>query len=419
MATTLSDFIDVLERRVKPVVKSLYQKPLINTAAMWRRMLPKTCFIGITGSAGKTTTKELVHAALASRYRCTKSSDSNNQLYDVARSLLRSMPWTQFCVQEAGASAPGKFAPMMAVLKPQVGVVTNIGTDHVRAFHSREAVFAEKLNLITSLPADGLAVLNADEPLVMAMAAHCRARIVTYGVHNDADFRAEIVTDRWPDRLALRVHHGQETVLIQTQLLPPYQASNVLAAVATACSLGVPLEQAAQAISRHRPLLGRMSLHMSERGVAIVRDDWKAPYWSLFKAVQYIADAQAARKVIVLGTISDGGNIRPLYRNPVVAALAAADYVLLVGPRAAAAAPRLADIGGDRLLTFELVRDAARWLSNFARKDDLVLLKGSGKADHLARMALALDHEVLCWRVHCARKVLCDRCRLSGAPTRS
>ncbi|HEY2417791.1 MAG TPA: hypothetical protein VGH84_07725, partial [Steroidobacteraceae bacterium] len=241
--------------------------------------------------------------------------------------------------------------------------------------------------------------------------------IVTYGLHNDAQFRAEIVTDRWPNRLALRIHHGQDTALVQTQLLPPYQASNVLAAVATACSLGVPLEQAAQAISLHRPLLGRMSLHMSARGVAIVRDDWKAPYWSLFKAVQYIADAQAARKVIVIGTISDGGNIRPLYRNPVVAALAAADYVLLVGPRAAAAAPRLADIGGDRLLAFELVQDAARWLSDFAREGDLVLLKGSNRAEHLARMALAMDNEVTCWRIHCPRKLLCDRCRLSGAPT--
>jgi UDP-N-acetylmuramoyl-tripeptide--D-alanyl-D-alanine ligase len=417
MSATLNDLIDVLERRIKPVVKSLYQKPLINTAAVWRRVLSRTCFIGITGSAGKTTTKELVHSALASSYRCSKSHDSNNQLYDVARSLLSSMPWTQFCVQETGASAPGKFAPMMALLKPQVGVVTNIGTDHVRAFRTRDAVFEEKLNLITSLPADGLAVLNADDPIVMTMAAHSRARIVTYGLHNEAEFRGETVTDRWPSRLALRVHHGSETILIQTQLLPPYQASNVLAAVATACSLGVPLDQAARAISLHQPMLGRMSLHMTGRGTAIVRDDWKAPYWSLFKAVQYVADAPAARKVIVLGTISDGGNMRGLYRKPVAAALAAADYVLLVGPRAAAAAPRLAELGGERLLIFEFVRDAARWLSDFARKDDLVLLKGSGTADHLARMALALDHEVLCWRVHCPRKVLCDRCRLSGAPT--
>jgi len=416
MAATLSDLIDLLERRVKPAVKSLYRGPLISTAAVWRRVLSRTCFIGITGSAGKSTTKELVHAALATRYRCTRSSDSNNQLYDIARSLLSSMPWTQFCVQEIGASKPGTFAPMMAVLRPQVGVVTNIGTDHVGAFHTQAAVAAEKLNLITSLPAEGMAVLNADDPMVMAMAAHCRARIVTYGMQNDAQFRAETVTDRWPSRLAVRVHHGKETVLIQTQLLPPYQASNVLAAVATACSLGISLEQAARAISRHEPMLGRMSLYTSRRGVTVIRDDWKAPDWSLLKAVQYVADAQAARKVIVIGTISDGAGRRHLYRNAVAAAVAAADRVLLVGSRAAGAAPRLGDIGGEKLLSFVLARDASRWLVDFVREGDLVLLKGSNNADHLARLALALDQEVLCWRAQCPRKVICDRCRLSGVP---
>ena len=416
MPSTPSGLMDWLERRVKPAVKATYRRPLIKTAAAWRRMLPRTCVIGITGSAGKTTTKELLYAALASRYRCTKSSNSNNQLYDVARSLLSSAPWTQFCVQEIGATVPGRFAPMMALLKPQVGVVTNVGTDHIQAFRTQEAVAAEKLNLIASLPAAGIAVLNADDPLVAAMASHCRARIVTYGLRSDAQFRAEPVTDKWPNRLALRIRHGNDTVLAQTRLLAGYQASNVLAAVATACSLGVSLEQAVLAVSRHEPMLGRMSVYVTSRGVTVIRDDWKAPDWSLLKAVQYIADAQAARKLIVIGTISDSGGRRNLYRNAVAAAVAAADQVLLVGPRAAAASRRLRAVGGEKLLAFALARDAARWLGDFVREGDLVLLKGSNNADHLARLALALDHDIRCWRSHCPRRVICDRCRLSGAP---
>ncbi len=144
MSVTLSGVVDWLETRAKPVVKSTYQRPIIRVAAAYRRWLPGPRVIGITGSAGKTTTKELVHAALAGRYRCTKSVNSNNQLYDVARSVLGSPPWIQFCVQEVGASVPGKLAPMMAVLRPQVGVVTNVGEDHIYAFGSREAVAAEK-----------------------------------------------------------------------------------------------------------------------------------------------------------------------------------------------------------------------------------------------------------------------------------
>ncbi len=406
--------MDWLERRAKPAVKATYRRPLIRAAATWRRMLSQTRVIGITGSAGKTTTKELLYAALASRYRCTRSSNSNNQLYDVARSLLSSAPWTQFCVQEIGASVPGTFAPMMALLKPQIAVVTNVGTDHIQAFRTQEAVAAEKAHLVASLPADGIAVLNTDDPLVAAMASHCHARIVTYGLRSAAQYRAEVITDKWPHRLALRIHHGSDAVLVSTQLLAPYQATNVLAAVATACSLGISLEQAAQAVGRHEPMLGRMSVYISARGVTVIRDDWKAPDWSLLKAVQYIADAQAARKLIVIGTISDSGGRRHLYRDAVTAALAAADRVLLVGPRAAAACRRLGALGGEKLLAFALARDAARWLADFVREGDLVLLKGSNNADHLGRLALSLDQDVRCWRAHCARRVICDRCRLRG-----
>jgi UDP-N-acetylmuramoyl-tripeptide--D-alanyl-D-alanine ligase len=277
-------------------------------------------------------------------------------------------------------------------------------------------VAAEKLQLVASLPADGIAVLNADDPMVAAMARHCRARIVTYGLHGDAQFRGELVTTQWPSRLALRVHHGNDTVLAQTQLLAGYQASNVLAAVATACSLGISLEQAALAVGRHEPMLGRMSVYTTSRGAVVIRDDWKAPDWSLLKAVQYIADAQAARKLIVIGTISDSAGRRNLYRAAVTAALAAADRVLLVGPRAAAAARRLSTVGGEKLLAFERLRDAAEWLGDFVRAGDLVLLKGSNNADHLARLALALDHDVGCWRSQCRRKLICDRCRLLGTP---
>jgi UDP-N-acetylmuramyl pentapeptide synthase len=128
-----------------------------------------------------------------------------------------------------------------------------------------------------------------------------------------------------------------------------------------------------------------------------------------------MARADAARKLIVLGTISDGGGRSAIYRRVVEAALAAADHVLLVGERAAAAARRL-DTAGGRLIAFATVSDAARWLDGFAQAGDLVLLKGSTRADHLARIALNIDQPVHCWRSRCSRNILCDRCRLVRIP---
>jgi UDP-N-acetylmuramoyl-tripeptide--D-alanyl-D-alanine ligase len=412
---TFNQLLDWLRHGGGARTKAIYYRPVIGASRLWRQLLPQTCFIGVTGSAGKTTTKELLHAALATRYRAAKNSDSHNMLYPAARTLLTVGPWTQFCVQEVGAHEVGDFDPMMALLKPRVGVVTNVGTDHYKSFRGREGVAAEKGKLIACLPADGLAVLNADDDLVAAMALNCRARVVTYGLQQEAEFRAEVLTDRWPDRLALRIRHGSDAVVAQSRLLGAHQAGSVLAAVATACSLGVPLAEAAAAMSGHQPVLGRMSAHETARGVTFIRDDWKAPHWALPKAWQFMAGAKAARKLIVLGTVTHyPGSSSPRYRRAAKEAMEAADYVLLIGERAAPALASLNTPGTDKLLAFDTVRDASAWLGEFARAGDLVLLKGSNSADHLARLALAMDHDVRCWRRRCGWEKFCDHCRLLG-----
>jgi UDP-N-acetylmuramoyl-tripeptide--D-alanyl-D-alanine ligase len=395
--------------------KAVYRRPVIEAARIWRRCLPKTCFIGVTGSAGKTTTKDLLYTVLAGRHRCARSADSNNQLYSIARTLLGTTPRVQFCVQEVGANMVGDFDPMLALLRPTVGVVTNVGTDHYKSFRGREGVAAEKGKLIACLPAEGVAVLNADDDLVAAMALNCRARIVTYGLVNDADFRGEVVTARWPDRLALKIHHGGDTALAQTRLLGAHQAGNVLASVATACTLGVPLAEAALAVNQHEPLLGRMSVHETARGVTFIRDDWKAPHWTLPKALEFMAEARATRKLIVLGTISDyASNSKRTYRRGVVQALDAADQVLVIGAHASSLLRHFDAAAQDRLWGFDHMQAAAKWLREFARTGDLVLLKGSNSADHLARLPLGMDREVRCWRDRCGWEKFCDHCRLLG-----
>jgi UDP-N-acetylmuramoyl-tripeptide--D-alanyl-D-alanine ligase len=395
--------------------KALYRRPVIEAARLWRRFLTRTCFIGVTGSAGKTTTKDLLHAALAARFRSAKNSDSHNVLYPIARTLLTLGPGVRFCVQEIGAGEPGGFDAILPLLKPQVGVVTNVGTDHYRVFRGRAGVAAEKGKLIASLPVDGLAVLNADDPLVIAMASRCRARVVTYGMQSAADFRAEILSHRWPDRLSLRLQHRDQSVVIPTQLLGAQHAGNVLAAVATACSLGVALEQAALAAGRVCTSLGRMSVHETARGVTFIRDDLKAPHWTMSRALQFMAEARASRKLIVLGTISDyaGASFRP-YRDALSEAAKAADRVLLVGPQASGFVRRLSERGVQNLHAFESVRHASAWLQGFLTPGDLVLLKGSNKADHLARLPLALDQDVRCWRARCGWEKFCDHCRQIG-----
>ena len=205
-------------------------------------------------------TKDLLYCALTSRYRCTRNSDSNNQLYSIARTLLGTGPMNRYCIQEVGASQPGAFDPMMALLRPQVAVITNIGSDHFKSFRTPASVAAEKSKLIACLPADGLAVLNADDELVAAMARQCRGRVVTYGLQQRAEFGARVVTARWPERLSLRIHHGSESLYWRVPA-----AGGASGGQRTGGNRhGVRAGRAAAAgstcagPSRKRPLLGRM-----------------------------------------------------------------------------------------------------------------------------------------------------------------
>ena len=350
--------------------------------------------------------------------RCIKSFDSDNILYPTARTLMRVAPWTQYCVQEVGLSEAGNFEPILRLLRPRVGVVTNIGMDHLR---SREQVAEEKGKLIGCLPADGLAVLNTDDELVAGMASRTQARVVTYGFDKDADYCGEVVDHSWPSRLVMRIRHRDASTLLETQLLGAYQGTNVLAAVACAHSLGTPMADIVAGIGSYRPLLGRMSVHTTQRGITFIRDDFKATAWVLQSVLRYMAEARAARKVIVIGTISSHGGsgskeIRN-YKQALSAAAEAADQVLLIGPRAQSILKRMgAADSAARMHAFEFVREASTWLGEYLRPGDLVLLKGSNRADHLARLALSVDRQVQCWRVRCGWVKFCDHCRLIDRP---
>jgi UDP-N-acetylmuramyl pentapeptide synthase len=412
-ARVLDRWVDWLATDGKEAAKTLYQQPVIRTGRLWRRGLRGTRFIGITGSAAKTTTKDLLHAILAGHAPSTRCSDSNNELYNVARTLLGTGPQHRYCVQELGASEPGCFEPMLDVLQPQVGVLTGIGMDHYTAFRTREAVAAEKGKLIRALPPDGLAILNADDALALGMRDSSRAPVVTFGLQAPADYRGEVLASSWPDRLRLRISSPAGTTEIATRFCGAHQSVAVLAAVATACSLGVPLSAAAERIATVEPPLGRMSVFATQRGVTFLRDDWKAPLWSVSLAFDCVASSRAARKVIVLGSLSDiNGNNGRRYRQTTTAALSAADHVVAIGDWAASVAFHLRDSAAGRLSAFDTIEQASAWLWGFLRPGDLVLLKGSNTADHLARLALAADRDVHCWRRNCGRQVICDRCRL-------
>lgn len=395
--------------------KSLYTRPLIALTPALRRWHSHARYIAITGSTGKTTTKDLLVTALGGAPVAIGNDNSNNQPYGIARTMLRVRSRTQYVVQEVGAGEPGRIAAMARQYSPGVALVLNVGTEHRSAFGDADGVAREKGALLDRLSPADTAVLNADDARVLAMAGRTAARIVTFG-RDAGDVRGRLVPTTWPNGIAVELSAGDEHAIVSTDLLAEHFALNVTAAAAVAFALGVPLTAIAARLSRSASLLGRATLQQLASGITLIRDDWKAPAWTLDRSFAILRRASGAgRRFIVLGTVSDyPGASRRAYRLAVTAALEVAEEVLVVGPRDSLVAEFAASHPG-RVIGCASVQVASAALASRAVAGDVVLLKGSNRADHLARIAVALQgRTVRCWRDRCGRLVFCDDCGFVG-----
>lgn len=413
-------FLTTLDRLAKGLgwrLRSLYDRGLYRFTIMRRRRLRSTVFVGVTGSVGKSTAKDLI-AGILERHlsRGRKNPGSLNWPEDMARLVLGTHRSDAFCVVEMSGHGPGAMDLPLRLVQPTVGVVTSIGSDHLTAFKSREAIAQEKGKLISSLPPEGIAVLNADDPRVLAMQSECLGRTVTYGIGGDAMLRGDAIQSVWPDRLSLTAHWQGESVHVRTQLCGTHWAPVVLAALATGVSLGVPLTVAAEALAGVEPFEGRMA-PVVLNGITFIRDDWKAPLSTVEPAFEFMRQANAIRKLIVIGTISDyQGDSTSRYVEIGRLALEVADCVVFVGPRASASL-RAKRNASDELRAFASLRDASAYFSSYLKPGDLVLLKGSHKADHMQRLIVALTTTVQCWRSDCGRMQSCETCDLLHVPS--
>jgi UDP-N-acetylmuramoyl-tripeptide--D-alanyl-D-alanine ligase len=381
-----------------------------------RRQVAGVTFVAVTGSAGKTTTKELVAAVLGTRHRVSKSPGTHNAAHWVSHTVLGVRRGDGFCVQELGATGPGSLDDPIALVRPRVAVITNVGGDHRSAFRTLEATATEKGKVVAAVPRHGLAVLNADDPRVLAMAGSCRGRVLTYGLRPDAAVRAESVTSSWPDRLSFVVIHGEQRVAVHTRFCGVHWVHACLAAIAAGVGLGIPLRDATAALSAVEPLPGRYQPVQAD-GVTFIRDEVKASLWSVAPALEFLRDARAARKVVVFGTISDySGRASQIYAAVARQALDVADEAVFVGPQALRAGGARSHPKGAALHAFLTPREAHRHLSATLVPGDLVLLKGSQRADHLLRLVLARRGRIACWRTNCRRLKFCDDCLLLNVP---
>ncbi len=374
--------------------------------------LSQTTFIGITGSAGKTTTKNLTHLILGAFYPTASSLGSFNVGFAVAETVLATEKKHQFCVIEIGATKPGSLDLPLRLVTPTIGVLTNIGKEHISGFKGKgegiEGIATEKAKLIKTLPADGTAVLNIDDARVRVIGEQCRARIIWVGRDEGATIRLIEATSRYPEPLKLTIAYQGKPYNVITQLHGTQLALSVLSALGVAVAAGIPLEKAIPLLAEAQPEDGRMQIVDGGEGVTFIRDDFKAPLWSLHAPLEYLGEAFATRKIAVIGSVSDfyGDKYRQFARE----ARKHADIVIFVGQNAHRALRARKDENDHALQGFATMRETADYLRNILQPGDLVLLKGSSKVDHLERLVLDQQQSIQCWRERCGLDIFCYNC---------
>lgn len=323
--------------------------------------------IGVTGSVGKTTLKEMLACTLAPLGPILKTPASQNNETGVPKALLQLIPDHKAAVIEMGMRGSGQIAYLCGIARPTVGVLTVIADNHLELLGSRDAIADAKGELLESLPPDGIAVLNEDDSYLPRLRAKTTARIVTYG--KAGDYRAEGITaieDGW--RFLVR------GVLVEISSLSRHDIGNALAALAAADTLGIPLAEAAHALRGYAPPPMRMQVAKTAAGITVLNDAYNAAPASMQSALDTLAAYPGVRKIAFLGDMRElGARADEAHRElgTVITDLGGLDALYTTGPLAALipnAARRFADAD-----------EAAR----FAREaftpepGDVILVKGS------------------------------------------
>jgi UDP-N-acetylmuramoyl-tripeptide--D-alanyl-D-alanine ligase len=409
-----------MRRRLKRWLAEGVREPVkFELARGYRSVLDRAWnvrFIAVTGSCGKTTTTELAAAALAHEGRVYKCSHANSTRA-LATAVLCFSPRHRFGVLEVSASESGAIERSIRLLHPRIVIVTNIGQDHYASFRTLEATAAEKGRLVAALPADGVAVLNADDPHVYEMRRRTRAQVITYGLSAEATVRGENVSCAWPDPMSMDVLHLDKRFKLQTRLLGEHWAYAVLAALSTAVAAGVPLECALPAVATCNPTSYRLSPHPLPGGITVISDTWKAALWTVPASLRFLKTARAPRKIVVFGSLSDTPkSFYHRYKAVVPQALDVADKIFFVGQHARTALRVRRRPDDDRVMAFDTLYHLHSFLTGYLQAGDLVLLKGSEPADHLHRLILARSGGIACWRERCSRNRYCNGCRHLQTP---
>jgi UDP-N-acetylmuramoyl-tripeptide--D-alanyl-D-alanine ligase len=334
--------------------------------------------VAVTGSAGKTTTKEAIAHVLGTQFSVLKSQGNLNNGYGLPLQLLRLQPEHEIAVVELGMSHSGEIAALAKIAAPDWGVVTNVSRVHSENFPDGLAGIARaKYELIAALPQHGLAFLNCDDAYVSQFGRDFSGTAMYFGTGHCADLRAENIQSLGAMGMRFRAVIGREQAEITLQLLGKHNVSNVLPAIAVGMATGVPLERCAVALAELTPSEKRGQL-LNFRGAILLNDCYNSNPQALDAMVDVLCGIPAKRRIVVAGEMLELGPEAPQLHASCGRRMAECGVQMVLGVRGhAASIVAGARAGGAEAIFMETPEDAGAWLLENLRVEDAVLMKAS------------------------------------------
>jgi UDP-N-acetylmuramoyl-tripeptide--D-alanyl-D-alanine ligase len=369
-------------------------KAMQQIARFWRRKLDLRV-IGITGSVGKSTTKELVADVLSTKYTTLKNAGNQNNEIGLPLTILQLSEGYQCAVLEMGFYVPGEISFLCEIAQPQVGIITNVGTVHAERAGSQEAIAKGKAELVQALPAAprGVAILNYDDPWVRLMAEKTSARVITYGLDPRADIWADEIESLGLAGIRFRLHHKGETMMLKAPLIGEHSVHTILRAAAAGLVEGLDWGEIILGLKESHSQLRLVAVHTS-KGALLLDDTYNASPESDLAALNLLGTIDG-RKIAVLGDMLELGPYEQEGHEKVGRRVAeVAELLIAVGERAKiiAASARRSGMPGAAIQWCADAQPVISLLDDILRAGDVVLVKGSHGL-RLDRITSALESE--------------------------
>jgi len=375
----------------------------------------KPVIIGVTGSVGKTSTKEAIYHIFKSHFGENKirrnQRNYNNEIgvpltifgletggksvfkwlvrfFQIFSMIFFKKQYPDFLIIEMGADRPGDIKYLIDFVRPAVGVITTIGEIpvHLEFFSSPQQIAQEKRNLVFCLDENGIAVLNYDDEKVRAMGEGLKAKVITYGLNEKADIRAsyyevKIDTDKNTSELNFKIEYNGSSVPAKLiDVLGVQQLYSVLAATAVGIAFNINLVEIVEAMKEFRPLPGRMRLIKGIKNTIIIDDTYNAALLSMEAAIDSLKSFEGRRKIVALGDMLEIGEYAPEAHKRIGAKVSqSADLIFTIGPRAKFIAEGAIKFNfpQDKIFSFMDSEEAGKAIQKQLKEGDIILVKGS------------------------------------------